>query len=68
MKELKKHTFEELVTFIAGDALEKLLKGTNFRSIIWAACELAIRWSKEVDALARKAGAHETAHKKKAAR
>lgn len=44
-----RETFEEMVDRVAGHALQKLLVGTTFRSIIWMVCEQTIMWRERED-------------------
>jgi hypothetical protein len=37
-------TFDDLVSESAGRALLRLIKGDNWRSIIWGVCEEAVSW------------------------
>jgi hypothetical protein len=44
-----RETFEEMVDRVAGSALQKLLVGTQFRSIIWMVCEQTAMWRERED-------------------
>jgi hypothetical protein len=44
-----RETFEAMVDRVAGSALQKLLAGTQFRSIIWMVCEQTAMWRERED-------------------
>lgn len=45
--ELHQMKFEEIVDFIAGEAIQKLIKGVQWRSIIWDAANVAAAWNED---------------------
>jgi hypothetical protein len=44
-----RETFEQMVDRVAGSALQKLLVGTQFRSIVWMVCEQTAMWRERED-------------------
>ena len=44
MKPFEDLEFNEMVDVLAGDALLRLVKGDNWRTIIWFVCQQAVQW------------------------
>lgn len=45
--ELKDMTFDQFVDYVAGQALMKLIRGENWRTIIFGVCDMTVRWRAE---------------------
>lgn len=53
-KELVDMPFNEIVDTLAGDALLKLIRGEQWRGIIWYVCQAMVQWDVAQEKKAKK--------------